>query len=1201
LRSGRYQSLEILGQGGMGQVYRALDRLTGQVVALKKIAGVRSEHDAPTRTEQGRPIEEIETLLESDQQELPGTRLASTTYVHETEHGQLLTIQREAIAREFRRLASLRHPNIISVLDYGFDKGEEPYFTMELLSDARTVLEAARDQPLVVKIDLLIQMLRALSYLHRHGVLHRDIKPSNAMVIQGREGLQVKLLDFGIAASREELRAEEGRLVGTLQYMSPEVLCGEPPAETADLYAVGVVAYQMMTGEHPFGALSDSARLTDAILNEAPDFDRPGIPGPMASVLRKVLDKEPAARPCDASEMIKELALAVGIPLPPEPPAVRESFLQSARFIGREEEIDTLTSALSQALRLQGGGYLIGGESGVGKSRLLDELRTQALIRGMLVLRGQAVSSGAAPYEVFRGVLRPLCLYVPLGELQAGVLKALLPDLPQLLDRPVEDAPRLDAKATSDRLQSVVAELMTRLEQPVVVILEDLHWAGPESIALLKQLIDASRSRPQLWLASYRSDESPELPRLLFNMHSVPLSRLDASSIAALSASMLGSAGRNPKLLAFLNRETEGNALFIVEVLRALTEEAGGLRAASERTLPHHVFSGGIQAVVQRRLGRVPESARMGLQLAAVAGRQIDLSVMRFLQADLDAWLHTCADAAVLEIHEAEWRFAHDKLREHLIAELPAEVRPTLHLKVARALERAYTDRDVQVDALAYHYAEAGDTAAAARYGLRAGELALKKGALEKAAELLRESMALQRQAQAPRIAQLRARRMLLEALSGMGQLEESHRLYLDFMAILGGPPLRNPAEMALSVVRQGIRQGLAVFKLGRKPKVCLDREEMVELAEMARVSSLTFLMLGKYALFLLNSLIVLNEIEQIDADSDSIRRHTVFANTSMGTVLNMIGLDRASRYYLGRAEEGLAATKDDRLQSYMLQTKGLIDLNAGHLTAALEKMQRSTTLARNLGHVTEYLLFYRQVITLHYYLGDYEETLRHLQHFREQARRANNLQQLNWGNALHAAVLLRQGKEAAACVMLRDAAAQLRTAPEANGETLIIGLLSLSLFRLGEFAEAEEMADRLIGCVSGRMMMTHNTLEGYPGPVEVYLELWRRSHEPGARARLAVKLARGFKQLRRYARKFAIGRPRLLLLEGYQAAYSGQTERALSLWRASLQAAQRFRMPLDEALSHQALAKAAFAPAFARAWHQRRAAELFSRLGASL
>src|SRR5689334_1621800 len=204
----RYQTGKMLGQGGMGAVYEALDRLTGKTIALKRVTG----------------------LTENQTFNSPSDSLNF----------------RLALAREFKVLASLRHPNIISVLDYGFDEQRQPYITMELVEDASDFVKAAQAQSPDEQINLLIDLLQALAYLHRRGLLHHDLKPSNVLVTHNGH---VKVLDFGLAMEPEQA---EGDVVGTLAYMAPEVIQGREPTTAIDLYAVGVIAYEIFSGKHPF-------------------------------------------------------------------------------------------------------------------------------------------------------------------------------------------------------------------------------------------------------------------------------------------------------------------------------------------------------------------------------------------------------------------------------------------------------------------------------------------------------------------------------------------------------------------------------------------------------------------------------------------------------------------------------------------------------------------------------------------------------------------------------------------------------------------------------------------------------------------------------------------------------------------------------------------------------------------------------------
>ncbi|MEE9615450.1 MAG: serine/threonine-protein kinase, partial [Anaerolineae bacterium] len=326
----RYQLHESLGHGAMGIVHRATDRLTGNVVALKQITLA---------------AEKLEFASRGTDDSTESLRIALVT--------------------EFQTLASLRHPHIISVLDYGFDERRQPYFTMDYLPGAQTILEAGEGKSTAEKVELLLQTLEALTYLHRRGILHRDVKPANVLVADGR----LRLLDFGLSAAVEEARER----IGTPIYMAPEVIQKGDASEVSDLYTVGVLAYQLFAGQLPF-------RDSWAVLTREADSQALMVEDLLAQVVIRLLSKSPAERYPDAQSAIAALRKAAGAPPQPEDPTIRDSFLQAARFVGRDTELTQLTDALAEADAGRGSAWLVGGESGVGKTRLLEELRIRALV-----------------------------------------------------------------------------------------------------------------------------------------------------------------------------------------------------------------------------------------------------------------------------------------------------------------------------------------------------------------------------------------------------------------------------------------------------------------------------------------------------------------------------------------------------------------------------------------------------------------------------------------------------------------------------------------------------------------------------------------------------------------------------------------------------------------------------------------------------
>jgi tetratricopeptide (TPR) repeat protein len=674
----RYSLENQLGAGGMGIVYSALDRLSRQPVALKRVVI---------------PPELLDFMSRSNSENL---------YL--------------GLAREFQVLASLRHPHIISVYDYGFDEQQQPYLVMELLESSREITSVGHSLPFTGQIDLIIQMLEALAYLHRRGVIHRDLKPSNVLVTGESEGqFGVKVLDFGLSVRRDEI----ADTAGTLAYMSPEVLRDNQVSFASDLYAVGIIAYELFAGKQPFDARSLDD-LVAAILNEPIDLLSLDVPNSLRIILMRLLSHDLSDRYSSAQEIITDLYAVISQPVI-EPPDIRESFLQAADFVGRTHEMDLLYDSFSRTLAGHGSTWLIGGESGVGKSRLLEELRIRALVDGATVIRGQAIEGAGLPYQLWRDALGYLALTSTLDDLEASVLKPLVPDVATLLERSVKDIAELPGQAGFQRLAHTIVSILKRQKEPLLLMMEDLQWAD-ESIVLLKAITNSLSDVPVMIVCTYRNDEMPALAEQLPGMQLITLQRLEEDAIAALSASMLGITGEQPQVVELLQKETEGNVFFLVEVVRALAEEAGSLHDIGKRTLPVGVLTSGLQNIIMRRVNRVTDSAKAYLKFAAVIGRVIDIPVMNAsgLHGSFETYVLECASYGILDVQDNQWRFAHDKFRESIIHALTEEEKPSLYRRSARALEILYGQEPSRAGQIAYHWHMAGEPDLERSYSLHA-------------------------------------------------------------------------------------------------------------------------------------------------------------------------------------------------------------------------------------------------------------------------------------------------------------------------------------------------------------------------------------------------------------------------------------------------------------------------------------------------
>src|SRR6266536_1405699 len=258
-RIASYVLLEPIGHGGMAVVYRAHQERLDRTVAVK----IRSDNLA-----------------------------ASSEFM-------------ERFRREARTAANLHHPNVITVHDFGEDERGVPYLVLEYISGPTLadMMDTGLDDDRIP--DLLDQLAAGLDYAHARGVIHRDIKPGNVLMTE--DGRAV-LTDFGLAWLLEGTHLTlTGGVIGTPEYMSPEQASGEPIDHRSDVYALGVVLYEMLVGERPFVAETPIGVLLKHLQDPAPSvlIARPDLPAAVGDVLERVLDKDPAARFASAGELAR--------------------------------------------------------------------------------------------------------------------------------------------------------------------------------------------------------------------------------------------------------------------------------------------------------------------------------------------------------------------------------------------------------------------------------------------------------------------------------------------------------------------------------------------------------------------------------------------------------------------------------------------------------------------------------------------------------------------------------------------------------------------------------------------------------------------------------------------------------------------------------------------------------------------------------
>ncbi len=643
--------------------------------------------------------------------------------------------------RQTQQLINLDHPNIVKILRW--DQEENLTFFVEEFVPFQTLQDLWEQGNNAISADRALDIAQniylALEYAHSHGIIHGDLKPQNIFLTN--EG--VKLSDFGLG------RLEEGRnlldapiLRLSAPYLAPEQILGQALDARVDLYALGVILYHLFTGQLPFTGNNDE--IMQAHLHQTPRPPRelnPSISPSLEHLIHKMLAKNPNERYASAEQARRiSSGLSVG---------GADIFSQHREaMIGRQEQLQTLQTVWEEVKIGRGQLVFITGEPGIGKTSLAQQVAVQSKAPVLLIGHCQELNSAPA-YHPFIEALKIYFAMAPpeffdeQAHQQLVNLTRLIPEIRQVLPDLPEPTP-LEPKQEHLRLISNLTQFIKRAtkERPWFLLLEDLQWADPSSLELLRYLGHQLPSMALMIIGTYHEAELERGHPLLKTLrslksyptyHSYPLDRLNQGSVNQLLTKIWQRAVP-ASLVEKIYEQTNGNPFYVEEVAKGLVEDGLVVLRGQKLEFPMSEdvrLPQSIHEAVWQRIRHFSPDTQTLLHQAAVLGQIFKFTELHKM-SQLPEWevlehLTLAMERQLIQEAPGEMmlRFSYAEIQHVLYTDLGSLRRRMLHRQAGEALEQlALPTPEHIAEKLAFHFSEAGESDKALVYSIQAARQA---------------------------------------------------------------------------------------------------------------------------------------------------------------------------------------------------------------------------------------------------------------------------------------------------------------------------------------------------------------------------------------------------------------------------------------------------------------------------------------------